>query len=236
MQCYAKVKHHIEKKYILSQVWLTHYSLLSSYASMRGRITWEWFDYWTVVCTVESHQQGPWFKSLASCAASWCVTLTFLESFRQRALKLKWWKSTHFDVTGLRQSAVAWRHPHWGLTLWMWRNVKTLGFSFYFNYWLRPFSRHPFFSYQQIALMTVTLFPIRLFIAAFMMLLAWPFAFLASVGRSETTVEPQCLWRRWVSSSSHTGATVHVPTCFFNHLRCHCNQRMAVLIFTSVLH
>uniref|UniRef100_A0A673CS41 Lysophosphatidylcholine acyltransferase 1 n=1 Tax=Sphaeramia orbicularis TaxID=375764 RepID=A0A673CS41_9TELE len=44
----------------------------------------------------------------------------------------------------------------------------------------------------------VTLFPIRLFIAAFMMLLAWPFAFLASVGRSETTVEPQCLWRRLV--------------------------------------
>uniref|UniRef100_A0A3P8T9Q2 Lysophosphatidylcholine acyltransferase 1 n=1 Tax=Amphiprion percula TaxID=161767 RepID=A0A3P8T9Q2_AMPPE len=49
-----------------------------------------------------------------------------------------------------------------------------------------------------IALMTVTLFPIRLLIAAFMMLLAWPFAFLASVGRSETTVEPQCLWRRLV--------------------------------------
>ncbi|KAM4568229.1 lysophosphatidylcholine acyltransferase 1 [Fundulus diaphanus] len=50
----------------------------------------------------------------------------------------------------------------------------------------------------KIALMTVTLFPIRLLIAAFMMLLAWPFAFLASVGRSETIVEPQCLWRRLV--------------------------------------
>lgn len=50
----------------------------------------------------------------------------------------------------------------------------------------------------KIALMTVTLFPIRLLIAAFMMLLAWPFAFIASVGRSETTVEPQCLWRRLV--------------------------------------
>uniref|UniRef100_A0A3Q3BBQ8 Lysophosphatidylcholine acyltransferase 1 n=1 Tax=Kryptolebias marmoratus TaxID=37003 RepID=A0A3Q3BBQ8_KRYMA len=49
-----------------------------------------------------------------------------------------------------------------------------------------------------IAIMTVTLFPIRLLIAAFMMLLAWPFAFVASVGRSETTVEPQCLWRRVV--------------------------------------
>ncbi|KAK5621352.1 Lysophosphatidylcholine acyltransferase 1 [Crenichthys baileyi] len=50
----------------------------------------------------------------------------------------------------------------------------------------------------KIALMTVTLFPIRLLIAAFMMLLAWPFAFIASVGRSGTTVEPQCLWRRLV--------------------------------------
>ncbi|KAK7147869.1 hypothetical protein R3I94_010408 [Phoxinus phoxinus] len=50
----------------------------------------------------------------------------------------------------------------------------------------------------QIGLMTVTVFPIRLFIAAFMMLLAWPFAFIATVGRSETTVEPQCLWRKVV--------------------------------------
>uniref|UniRef100_A0A3B4YCD9 Lysophosphatidylcholine acyltransferase 1 n=1 Tax=Seriola lalandi dorsalis TaxID=1841481 RepID=A0A3B4YCD9_SERLL len=53
-------------------------------------------------------------------------------------------------------------------------------------------------SLSSIALMTVTLFPIRLLIAAFMMLLAWPFAFLASLGRSETAVEPQCLWRRLV--------------------------------------
>uniref|UniRef100_A0A3Q0S5L3 Lysophosphatidylcholine acyltransferase 1 n=1 Tax=Amphilophus citrinellus TaxID=61819 RepID=A0A3Q0S5L3_AMPCI len=52
--------------------------------------------------------------------------------------------------------------------------------------------------HHTIALMTVTLFPIRLLIAAFMMLLAWPFAFIASVGCSETTVEPQCLWRRLV--------------------------------------
>ncbi|XP_052473570.1 lysophosphatidylcholine acyltransferase 1 [Carassius gibelio] len=50
----------------------------------------------------------------------------------------------------------------------------------------------------QIGLMTLTLFPIRLFIAAFMMLLAWPFAFIASVGRSETAVEPQCFWRKLV--------------------------------------
>uniref|UniRef100_A0A8C6UR83 Lysophosphatidylcholine acyltransferase 1 n=1 Tax=Neogobius melanostomus TaxID=47308 RepID=A0A8C6UR83_9GOBI len=34
--------------------------------------------------------------------------------------------------------------------------------------------------------------------AAFMMLLAWPFAFLATVGRSEDSVEPQCFWRRLV--------------------------------------
>ncbi|XP_003966066.3 lysophosphatidylcholine acyltransferase 1 [Takifugu rubripes] len=54
------------------------------------------------------------------------------------------------------------------------------------------------FEKAKIALMTVTLFPIRLLIAAFMMLLAWPFAFLATVGRSETAVEPQCLWRRLV--------------------------------------
>ncbi|XP_012688969.2 lysophosphatidylcholine acyltransferase 1 [Clupea harengus] len=50
----------------------------------------------------------------------------------------------------------------------------------------------------QIAVMTVTLFPLRLLMAAFMMLLAWPFAFLASMGRSETAMEPQNLWRRVV--------------------------------------
>ncbi|KAJ0065896.1 hypothetical protein NL108_000135, partial [Boleophthalmus pectinirostris] len=49
-----------------------------------------------------------------------------------------------------------------------------------------------------IAVMTVTLFPVRLLIAAFMMLLAWPFAFLATLGRSEDGVEPQCFWRRLV--------------------------------------
>ncbi|KAM3872931.1 lysophosphatidylcholine acyltransferase 1 [Diretmus argenteus] len=56
----------------------------------------------------------------------------------------------------------------------------------------------------KMALMTVTLFPIRLLIAAFMMLLAWPFAFLASVGRSETTIEPQCLWRRFMDLALRT--------------------------------
>ncbi|XP_055083747.1 lysophosphatidylcholine acyltransferase 1 [Periophthalmus magnuspinnatus] len=50
----------------------------------------------------------------------------------------------------------------------------------------------------KIAVMTVTLFPVRLLMAAFMMLLAWPFAFLATMGRSEDVVEPQCFWRRLV--------------------------------------
>ncbi|XP_048117114.1 lysophosphatidylcholine acyltransferase 1 [Alosa alosa] len=50
----------------------------------------------------------------------------------------------------------------------------------------------------QIAVMTVTLFPLRLMMAAFMMLLAWPFAFFATLGRSETTIEPQTLWRKFV--------------------------------------
>ncbi|RXM27644.1 Lysophosphatidylcholine acyltransferase 1 [Acipenser ruthenus] len=50
----------------------------------------------------------------------------------------------------------------------------------------------------QIAVMTVTLFPIRLFFAAFMMLLAWPFAFLASMGRSEKVIEEPLSWWRKV--------------------------------------
>uniref|UniRef100_A0A4W3JB09 Lysophosphatidylcholine acyltransferase 1 n=1 Tax=Callorhinchus milii TaxID=7868 RepID=A0A4W3JB09_CALMI len=48
-----------------------------------------------------------------------------------------------------------------------------------------------------IAIMTVTLFPIRLFLAAFMMLLAWPFAFLAEWGRTEKELEkPMTLWKK----------------------------------------
>uniref|UniRef100_A0A8C7JYG7 Uncharacterized protein n=1 Tax=Oncorhynchus kisutch TaxID=8019 RepID=A0A8C7JYG7_ONCKI len=61
-----------------------------------------------------------------------------------------------------------------------------------------PVSLLSIFVSIQIALMTVTLFPIRLFLAAFMMLLAWPFAFIASVGRNEMVVEPQSLWRKYV--------------------------------------
>ncbi|XP_017564123.1 lysophosphatidylcholine acyltransferase 1 [Pygocentrus nattereri] len=47
----------------------------------------------------------------------------------------------------------------------------------------------------KIAVMTVTLFPVRLLFAAFMMLLAWPFAFVATVGLSEDAVEPLSWWR-----------------------------------------
>ncbi|XP_066531459.1 lysophosphatidylcholine acyltransferase 1 isoform X2 [Hoplias malabaricus] len=47
----------------------------------------------------------------------------------------------------------------------------------------------------KIAVMTVTLFPLRLLFAAFMMLLAWPFAFVATIGQSEDTVETSSWWR-----------------------------------------
>ncbi|XP_044521269.1 lysophosphatidylcholine acyltransferase 1 [Gracilinanus agilis] len=51
----------------------------------------------------------------------------------------------------------------------------------------------------QIAFMTLTLFPIRLLFAAFMMLLAWPFAFVASLGSAEKELEkPLALWRKVV--------------------------------------
>ncbi|RLW13341.1 hypothetical protein DV515_00000050 [Chloebia gouldiae] len=52
---------------------------------------------------------------------------------------------------------------------------------------------------QEIAFMTLTLFPIRLFFAAFMMLLAWPFAFIASMGSDEQELEkPLSWWRKIV--------------------------------------
>ncbi|KAK3508336.1 hypothetical protein QTP70_022082 [Hemibagrus guttatus] len=47
----------------------------------------------------------------------------------------------------------------------------------------------------KIALMTMTLFPVRLLCAAFFMLLAWPFVFLATMGRTEDAVEPLSWWR-----------------------------------------
>ncbi|MCI4395399.1 hypothetical protein PGIGA_G00179920 [Pangasianodon gigas] len=61
-----------------------------------------------------------------------------------------------------------------------------------------PFTHELRFSPVQkvkIALMTVTLFPVRLLCAAFFMLLAWPFAFVATVGRTEDAVEPLSWWR-----------------------------------------
>lgn len=50
----------------------------------------------------------------------------------------------------------------------------------------------------KIALMSVTVFPVRLLLVSFLMLLAWPFAFAASLGRSEFVIEPQSWWRRFV--------------------------------------
>lgn len=49
----------------------------------------------------------------------------------------------------------------------------------------------------QIAAMTLTLFPVRLLLAAFLMLLAWPFALVASLGPTERDPEqPLALWRK----------------------------------------
>ncbi|KAM5169365.1 lysophosphatidylcholine acyltransferase 1 [Callospermophilus lateralis] len=51
----------------------------------------------------------------------------------------------------------------------------------------------------QVAFMTLTLFPLRLLFAAFMMLLAWPFALVASLGPADKEPEqPLALWRRAV--------------------------------------
>ncbi|CAG5892186.1 unnamed protein product [Menidia menidia] len=53
----------------------------------------------------------------------------------------------------------------------------------------------------KIGLMSVTVFPVRLLLVSFLMLLAWPFAFAAAVGRSEFAVEPQSWWRRFIDLS-----------------------------------
>ncbi|XP_059205648.1 lysophosphatidylcholine acyltransferase 1 [Centropristis striata] len=50
----------------------------------------------------------------------------------------------------------------------------------------------------KIGLMSVTVFPVRLLLVSFLMLLAWPFAFTASLGRSDFVLEPQSWWRRFV--------------------------------------
>ncbi|KAL6100170.1 lpcat1 [Pungitius sinensis] len=46
----------------------------------------------------------------------------------------------------------------------------------------------------KIALMTVTVFPVRLLLVASLMLLAWPFAFVASLRRSDFVMEPPSWW------------------------------------------
>ncbi|OCT74383.1 lysophosphatidylcholine acyltransferase 1 isoform X2 [Xenopus laevis] len=49
----------------------------------------------------------------------------------------------------------------------------------------------------KILFMTLTVFPIRLFFAAFMMLLAWPFALIAAMGRKDEDLEkPMSWWRK----------------------------------------
>nr|XP_033785557.1 lysophosphatidylcholine acyltransferase 1 isoform X2 [Geotrypetes seraphini] len=71
---------------------------------------------------------------------------------------------------------------------------------------LEPQARSPFLhelrftplQKAKIAFMTFTLFPIRLIIAAFMMLLVWPFAFVASIGRTEKDLEKSLSWWRWI--------------------------------------
>ncbi|KAI4788587.1 hypothetical protein KUCAC02_035765, partial [Chaenocephalus aceratus] len=42
-----------------------------------------------------------------------------------------------------------------------------------------------------IFLMSVTVFPVRLLLVSSLMFLAWPFAFIASMGRSDYIMEPQ---------------------------------------------
>ncbi|KAK2506494.1 hypothetical protein MC885_008341 [Smutsia gigantea] len=72
---------------------------------------------------------------------------------------------------------------------------------------LAPPGRNPFvhelrlgaLQKAQVAVLTVTLFPIRLLFAAFMMLLAWPLALLASSGSGEQEPEqPLALWQKVV--------------------------------------
>ncbi|XP_062302190.1 lysophosphatidylcholine acyltransferase 1 [Osmerus eperlanus] len=50
----------------------------------------------------------------------------------------------------------------------------------------------------KMAVMSVTVFPVRLLATASLMLLAWPFALAASLGRTPFTLETQSLWRRCV--------------------------------------
>uniref|UniRef100_A0A8C2XAH9 Lysophosphatidylcholine acyltransferase 1 n=1 Tax=Cyclopterus lumpus TaxID=8103 RepID=A0A8C2XAH9_CYCLU len=49
--------------------------------------------------------------------------------------------------------------------------------------------------------MSVTVFPVRLLLVSFLMLLGWPFAFAASLGRSDYVIEPQSWWMRFIDLS-----------------------------------
>ncbi|XP_068587349.1 lysophosphatidylcholine acyltransferase 1 isoform X2 [Cebidichthys violaceus] len=46
--------------------------------------------------------------------------------------------------------------------------------------------------------MSVTVFPVRLLLVSFFMLLGWPFAFAASLVRSDFVIEPQSWWMRFI--------------------------------------
>nr|XP_020475805.1 lysophosphatidylcholine acyltransferase 1-like [Monopterus albus] len=59
--------------------------------------------------------------------------------------------------------------------------------------------------------MSVTVSPVRLLQVFFFMLLAWPFAFTASLGHSEFVIEPQSWWRRLI----HQCLQVIMPAMWF---------------------
>lgn len=61
---------------------------------------------------------------------------------------------------------------------------------------MRPLNSSRPHASLQVGLMSVTVFPVRLLLVSFFMLLGWPFAFTASLGRSQFVLEPQTWWRR----------------------------------------
>uniref|UniRef100_A0A3Q2Z8L3 Uncharacterized protein n=1 Tax=Hippocampus comes TaxID=109280 RepID=A0A3Q2Z8L3_HIPCM len=67
-----------------------------------------------------------------------------------------------------------------------------------------------------IGFMSVTVFPVRLLAVSFLMLLAWPFAFAASLGRSEYVVEPQSWWRRCAPSQAQNIYSSHLVWVSFD--------------------
>ncbi|XP_054462039.1 lysophosphatidylcholine acyltransferase 1 [Anoplopoma fimbria] len=53
----------------------------------------------------------------------------------------------------------------------------------------------------KIGLMSVTVFPVRLLLVSFFMLLGWPFAFAASLRRSDFVIEQPSLWMSFIDLS-----------------------------------